>query len=179
LYWAIFSFHSAIRFVNFLTQFALFPSQYYCHPRYYLYPIAGNSPKANHGVVLTGPILLKRILIVDDSSLIRRNLRRTLESVDDWQVVGEAVNGREGIEKANELRPDLIVLDLSMPVLNGFEAGRNLHKTMPEIPLILYSLHTDKNVEKEALALGFSSVLSKSADTNDLLNEARTLLQSH
>jgi len=128
---------------------------------------------------LTGPILLKRILIVDDSSLIRRNLRRTLESVDDWQVVGEAVNGREGIEKANELRPDLIVLDLSMPVLNGFEAGRNLHKTMPEIPLILYSLHTDKNVEKEALALGFSSVLSKSADTNDLLNEARTLLQSH
>ena len=128
---------------------------------------------------MTGPILLKRILIVDDSSLIRRNLRRTLESVDDWQVVGEAVNGREGIEKANELRPDLIVLDLSMPVLNGFEAGRNLHKTMPEIPLILYSLHTDKNVEKEALALGFSSVLSKSADTNDLLNEARTLLQSH
>ena len=116
---------------------------------------------------------------MDDSSLIRRNLRRTLESVDDWKVVGEAVNGREGIEKANELRPDLIVLDLSMPVLNGFEAARNLHKTMPEIPLILYSLHTDKNVEKEALALGFSSVLSKSADTNALLTEARTLLQAH
>jgi DNA-binding NarL/FixJ family response regulator len=123
--------------------------------------------------------LLKRILIVDDSSLIRRNLRQTLESVDDWRVCGEAVNGREGIEKANELRPDLIVLDLSMPVLNGLDAARNLQKTMPQVPLMLYSLHADNRVEKEARAIGFRSVLSKSAGTNVLIDEARNLLDTN
>lgn len=117
----------------------------------------------------------KRILIVDDSSIIRRNLRRTLESVDDWQVT-EAVNGREGIEKAYTLRPDLIVLDLSMPVLNGLDAARALHRTMPEIPLMLYSLHADHHLEKQARAIGIQSVLSKSVDTETLLHEARTLL---
>jgi DNA-binding NarL/FixJ family response regulator len=104
--------------------------------------------------------LLKRILIVDDSSLIRRNLRQTLQ-------------------KANELRPDLIVLDLSMPVLNGLEAARNLQKTMPEVPLMLYSLHADNRVEKEARAIGFRSVLSKSAGTDVLIDEARNLLNAN
>ena len=122
--------------------------------------------------------MLKRILIVDDSSLIRRNLRQTFESVEDWRVCGEAVNGREGIQKANELRPDLVVLDLSMPVLNGLEAARSLQKTMPEVPLMLYSLHADNTVEIEARAIGFRAVLSKSAGTAVLIDEARSLLKT-
>ena len=122
--------------------------------------------------------MLKRILIVDDSSLIRRNLRQTFESVEDWRVCGEAVNGREGIQKANELRPDLVVLDLSMPVLNGLEAARSLQKTMPEVPLMLYSLHADNTVEIEARAIGFRAVLSKSAGTAVLIDEARSLLET-
>jgi CheY-like chemotaxis protein len=80
----------------------------------------------------------KCILIVDDNAVIRRSLRRILESVDGWQVCGEAADGQEGIEKAKELDPDLIILDLSMPRLNGLEAARILSKAMPKIPLLMF-----------------------------------------
>ena len=67
---------------------------------------------------------VKHILIVDDSALIRRSLRTLLEDCPDWVVCGEAENGSDGIDKAQQLRPDLIVMDLVMPVLNGIEATR-------------------------------------------------------
>jgi two-component system, chemotaxis family, chemotaxis protein CheY len=121
----------------------------------------------------------KCILIVDDNPMIRRCLRRVLESIDDWSVCGEAGDGREGIEKAKELRPDLIILDLSMPLLNGLEAARVLSRTMPEVPLLMYSAHMDSFAEKEAVAAGVSAVSSKAADVNVLVRQAQELLQTH
>ena len=94
----------------------------------------------------------KLILIVDDNAVIRRSLRRVFDAVDGWQVCGEAGDGVEGIEKAKELRPNLIVLDLSMPRLNGLDAARVLSKVMPNVPLLMYSAHMDRFVEKEAIA---------------------------
>ncbi len=120
----------------------------------------------------------KCILIVDDNAMIRRSLRRILESVNDWQVCGEAVDGFDGIEKAKELHPDLIILDLSMPRLNGLETARVLSKTMPRVPLLMYSVHVDSFVEKEAVAAGARAVLSKATDVGALIGQAHALLES-
>lgn len=118
----------------------------------------------------------KGILIVDDNAIIRRSLRRILESVEGWKVCGEAADGQEGIDKAKELGPDLIILDLSMPRLNGLEAARILSKTMPKVPLLMFSAHTGHIVQKEATAAGVSAVLSKTGDVDTLVRQAHILL---
>lgn len=92
------------------------------------------------------------ILIVDDHAIIRGCLRRVIESVDGWKVLDEAGDGREGIERAEVNRPDLVILDLSMPRLNGLEAARVLKRKMPSVPLLMYSAHMDAFMEKEAIA---------------------------
>jgi|SRR5882757_2448855 DNA-binding NarL/FixJ family response regulator len=118
----------------------------------------------------------KGILIVDDNAIIRRSLRRILESVEGWQVCGEAADGQEGVDKAKELGPDLIILDLSMPRLNGLEAARILSKAMPKVPLLMFSAHTGHLVQKEAFAAGVSAVLSKTGDVETLVRQAHILL---
>jgi DNA-binding NarL/FixJ family response regulator len=117
-------------------------------------------------------------MVVDDNPAIRRALRNILEFNDGWVVCGEAVDGRDGIEKAKALGPDLIVLDLSMPVMNGLEAARVLHQIMPQVPLILCSLHTDRVLEKEAVSAGVTAVFSKAQNMQTLISRARELLES-
>jgi DNA-binding NarL/FixJ family response regulator len=118
----------------------------------------------------------KRIMVVDDNPAIRRALRNILEFTDGWVVCGEAVDGREGIEKAKQLHPDLIVLDVSMPVMNGLDAARVLHQIMPQVPLILCSLHTDEVLRKEAIHAGVDAVISKAQNMQTLIFKARELL---
>jgi DNA-binding NarL/FixJ family response regulator len=122
--------------------------------------------------------MAKRIMVVDDNPAIRRALRSILEYNRDWEVCGEAGDGRDGIEKAKTLHPDLIVLDLSMPIMNGLEAARVLHEIMPEVPLILCSLHTDRILQKEASAAGVASVFSKAENMQTLITKARELLHA-
>jgi chemotaxis response regulator CheB len=81
--------------------------------------------------------MAKAVLIVDDNAYIRKVLCEIFKREADFEVCGEAENGNEAIEKARELRPDLIVLDLSMPVMNGIDAARVLKKLMPAVPLII------------------------------------------
>jgi len=76
----------------------------------------------------------KCILIVDDSAVVRKTLRQTLEWQKGWEVCGEAANGRDGIETAQRLKPDLVLLDFSMPVMNGLEAARELKRLLPYVP---------------------------------------------
>jgi len=116
-----------------------------------------------------------RILIVDDSSLVRQLVRKCFELEPGWLVCGEAVNGQEGIEKAQKVHPNLIILDLSMPVMNGFEAARILSKLMPAVPLILFTSFQTFNLEQEALAAGISRLIVKSGPLADLVNCVRTL----
>jgi DNA-binding NarL/FixJ family response regulator len=108
------------------------------------------------------------ILIVDDNALIRRYLRSCFEENSDWAVCGEAINGRDAIEKARIFKPDLIILDLSMPVMNGFEAARELKRISPHVPLLMFTSYKTPNLEKEAVAAGCAAVFSKS-DSQDLL----------
>ena len=120
--------------------------------------------------------MAKTVLIVDDNAYIRRTLCNMFKSEPDFEVCGEARNGREAIAKAQELHPDLIVLDLSMPVMNGFDAARELKRLMPTVPLIMYSAFGDGLVEQQACLIGISEVVSKSQPATILLSKARTLL---
>jgi two-component system chemotaxis response regulator CheY len=124
------------------------------------------------------PTTPKSVLIVDDSAYIRQALCELFKQEADFLVCGEAENGKEAIKKAQELRPDLIVLDLSMPVMNGFDAARILKRLMPTVPLIMYSAFGDKLAEKQARLIGISEVVSKSEHVSVLIHKARGLLYS-
>lgn len=121
-------------------------------------------------------VMGKRIVVADDNAAVRRALRGILELEGDWKVDGEAVDGRDAIEKAQKLRPDLIVLDVSMPVMSGLDAARVLRRIMPAVPLILCSLHTNDVLEQEASAAGVNAVVSKAQNMQVLVNKARELL---
>jgi two-component system chemotaxis response regulator CheY len=118
------------------------------------------------------------VLIVDDNAYIRQALCELFQREADFEVCGEAENGKEAIEKGQVLRPDLIVLDLSMPVMNGFDAARILKRLMPTVPLIMYSAFGDRLVENQARLIGISEVVSKSEHPSELVHKARGLLYS-
>ncbi|HXN24226.1 MAG TPA: response regulator transcription factor [Candidatus Dormibacteraeota bacterium] len=110
----------------------------------------------------------KCILIVDDNPKIRQIVRSVLEAQPECTVCGEASNGQDAIEKAAQLHPDLVVLDLVMPLLNGLEVARVLSKTMPNVPLVMLTNHANKLIEPEARAAGIRAVLSKEDGMQEL-----------
>jgi CheY-like chemotaxis protein len=118
----------------------------------------------------------RTVIIVDDNAMIRRLLCDLFTRAGDFDVCGQAENGREAIEKAQQLHPDLIVTDLSMPVMNGLEATRILKKLMPAVPVIIYTAHSDPFIEDAARSAGASAVMSKSEAVTVLIGEARSLL---
>lgn len=93
-----------------------------------------------------------------------------------FRFAGEATNGAEAVAKVRELHPDLIILDLSMPVINGFEAAREINKIQPEIPILLYTLTDLPEVRKEAAASGIRAVVSKEAGIGFLLEVMESAL---
>ena len=114
----------------------------------------------------------KSVLIVDDNAFIRKGLCELFKRETDFEVCGEAQNGKEAIEKAVKLRPDLIVLDLSMPVMNGLDAARTLRRLMPTVPLIMYSAFAERLAEHQARLIGISEVVSKSEQASVLIHKA-------
>ncbi len=117
-----------------------------------------------------------RILIADDSPAIRRLLRFFIEHNTDWQVCGEAENGQIAVEKVTELKPHAVILDLSMPVMDGLEAAREITRIAPNVQMVMFTMHTTDQLLKDAQAAGIKAVISKS-DTivNHLLASLRTL----
>jgi CheY-like chemotaxis protein len=116
------------------------------------------------------------VMIVDDHAVIRRMLREVFEA-EELDVL-DAVNGADGVQKAQQVKPGLIILDLSMPVMNGLEAARELKVLMPHVPLLMFTNNAGGIVEKEASSAGISAVVSKS-DTDSLkqlLARAKALL---
>lgn len=116
------------------------------------------------------------ILIADDSIFIRKALCTLFEREEDFEVCGEAENGKEAIARAKKLRPDLILLDLSMPVMNGLDAARVLKRVMPKVPVILFSEYSGTSTEKEARSAGAWALVSKFAHISILLGKARSAL---
>jgi DNA-binding NarL/FixJ family response regulator len=102
------------------------------------------------------------ILLVDDNTLVRRLLRSWLEKHEEWNICGEAENGEIAVEKVKELHPDIVILDLQMPVMNGLEASREIKRLLPHTALIIFTAHASYQLVKEARAYGVADVISKS-----------------
>lgn len=110
-----------------------------------------------------------RILIADDHQVVRRGLRSVLESQPGWEICGEASNGRDAVRKAKQLRPDVAVLDISMPELNGLEAARQIRKVSPRTELLVLTMHASDELAEEVLAAGVRGYLLKSDADHDLI----------
>jgi DNA-binding NarL/FixJ family response regulator len=104
-------------------------------------------------------------------------LRTTFEQAG-WEVCGEAENGREAIDKVRELKADLIVLDLSMPIMNGLEAAPVLRRMMPHVPIILFTLHYNNFLAQQASSAGVTTVMSKEDSVTRLVTQANDLLRA-
>jgi DNA-binding NarL/FixJ family response regulator len=116
------------------------------------------------------------ILVVDDNPTIRFLIRVLIESRTSFAICGEAGHGVEAIEQAKALRPDLVMLDLSMPVMNGAEAAVILKKTMPKMKIILFTMHADNIGKALSAAVGIDLTLSKSDGLMKLDEHLKTLL---
>jgi DNA-binding NarL/FixJ family response regulator len=117
-----------------------------------------------------------RILIVDDSAVVRRLLRYTIEQNSDWKVCGEAENGEVAVQRVKELHPDIVTLDLQMPVMNGLEAARQIAVLAPKTAMLMFTMHNSEQLLKDAHAAGIRDVISKSdAPTGQLPTSIRRI----
>ncbi len=121
--------------------------------------------------------MVRSVLIADDSEPIRRMLCFMFASQSDFEVCGEAENGQEAVEMAQVLHPDLIMMDLSMPVMNGIEAASELKQLLPTTPIIVFSQFSDVLSEREARSNGITSAVSKAEGLDVLLEKARAVFR--
>lgn len=115
----------------------------------------------------------KNILVADDSPIIRKSLYEMFEVEEDYDLCAEATNGREAIELAKKHRPALIILDLSMPMMNGLDAARELKRIMPHVPIILFTVHAE-TVRSMGSDLSIDQVVAKTDP--DLMRHVRELI---
>lgn len=116
-----------------------------------------------------------RILLADDHAVVRQGFARILQGEEDFEVVGEAADGREAVQKAIELKPDIVIMDVSMPELNGIEATRRLQKDHPRIRILALSMHKDNVFVREILRAGAVGYLLKDAIDQELLTAVRAV----
>jgi DNA-binding NarL/FixJ family response regulator len=116
-----------------------------------------------------------RILIADDHEVARRGIRSLLESHPGWEVCGEAKDGREAVDYASRMKPDLVLLDIGMPSLNGLDAARQILATSPETPILILTMHDSEQVIREVLAVGAMGFLLKSDAGRDLIAAVEAL----
>ncbi len=109
------------------------------------------------------------IILADDHTIVRQGLAKLLEGEPDFQVIGEAENGREAVSKVEELRPDVVIMDISMPLLNGIEATRQIKKIRPRTKVIILSMHSHDRYIKELFSLGASGYLLKDSTGRDIV----------
>jgi DNA-binding NarL/FixJ family response regulator len=116
-----------------------------------------------------------RVLLADDHAMVRKGFRLILENQPDIEIVGEAGNGREAIELADETHPDVIVMDVAMPELNGIEATRRLSSSSPRTRVLALSVHKDSVYVREILRAGARGYLLKDSIDSDLVNAVRAV----
>ena len=120
-----------------------------------------------------------RLMLVDDHQVIRTGLKSFLETQPDFKVIAEAGNGREALERALEMRPDIVLMDITMPEMDGLEATRELKKLWPECVVLSLTVHEDKFYFMEMLAAGASGYLTKQAASDELVQAIHTVAQGH
>ena len=110
-----------------------------------------------------------KLLVADDHEIVRNGVRCLLEAQPGWQVMAEACNGREAVEKAKRLKPDVAVLDIGMPSLNGLEAARQMLKNDPHIKIVILTVYESDNLIREVLKVGARGYVSKTDAIRDLV----------
>jgi DNA-binding NarL/FixJ family response regulator len=118
-----------------------------------------------------------RILVVDDHPIVRQGLRTLLEGREGWEVVGEASDGMEAVEKAGQLLPDVMVLDVTMPRMNGLEACRAIRRSLPKLEILFVTQHDSPQMMREALDAGARGYVVKSNAARDLLEAVEAVSQ--
>jgi len=116
-----------------------------------------------------------RILIADDHEAVRRGLRSAL-SAAGWEVCADAMNGKEAVAKASELKPDLIILDISMPVMGGLDAARLIRAADPNAKIVIFTMHESQQMKDEIARIGVQAHAVKSAPMKNLLDTIKSVL---
>ena len=120
---------------------------------------------------------MPRILLADDHALMRRGMRSLLEAEENWEVCGEAATGREAVEMAVELNPDVAVLDLSMPELTGLEAAKEILQKVPHVEVLIFTMHETEDLMREVLASGARGCVLKTDIEQHLVAAVSAALQ--
>jgi DNA-binding NarL/FixJ family response regulator len=118
-----------------------------------------------------------RVVIADDVSELRRLLARTLDAHDDFEIVGQAADGHEAIARCRDLHPDILILDINMPVMSGFEALPDLRDVLPKGLIVVFSGFDANRAEPRALELGADAYVEKGTPGAELVERLRTLVE--
>jgi DNA-binding NarL/FixJ family response regulator len=118
-----------------------------------------------------------QVLIADDHEIVRRGVRSILESREGLEICGEASNGREAVNKASQLHPDLIILDLAMPVLSGLGAANEIRQFLPDVPILMLSMHDGKSLLDALRLIGAQGFVPKAECADKLLAAVDAVLR--
>ena len=124
-------------------------------------------------------LVRKRILVADDHEMLRRGVCTALQKQSAWEICAEAVNGREAVERATRLQPDLVIMDVEMPVLNGLAAAREILRNCPQTKILVFTVHESDQMVKDIYAAGVHACLSKDKGGRDLLRVVKELLENN
>jgi DNA-binding NarL/FixJ family response regulator len=117
------------------------------------------------------------ILLADDHTIVRQGLAKVLEAEPSFSIVGEARDGREAVSRVDQLNPDVVIMDISMPLLNGIEATRQIKKAHPRTKIIILSMHSQNRFVSELLTLGASGYLLKDSEGTDVINAVNAVVK--
>jgi len=119
---------------------------------------------------------MSRVLVVDDHAVIRRGVQGILRAYPEWELCGEAENGQEAIKLAETLKPEIIIMDVSMPVLNGLEATRIIHELLPNTRILLLTLHSSTELVRTAFRAGARGYVLKSDAEHELVRALNVVI---
>lgn len=118
-----------------------------------------------------------RVLLVDDHELVRKGIKALFNGSSDWHICGEAANGKEAVEKAVNLNPDLILMDISMPVMNGIEATKQIRKLRPHAKIVMLTMHDSPQIAAQTKQAGADACLVKSGGVEELLHSVSAIMK--
>lgn len=117
-----------------------------------------------------------KILIADDHEVVRQGIRTILSARPEWEICGEAVNGQEAVRLVNELQPDAVIMDITMPVMSGLEAARQLTKSKASAPILIFTMHESRSLADSVKETGAKGFVFKSRAARDLIRALEVLL---